>query len=90
MSCKCVFVCVRSGSSTAGSLGGRISRLILVDREVDLITPMLSQITFEGLIDEVTGIKSGGVPWTPKGMQAAACQSMCWIVIDVTCLGLAS
>jgi len=56
-----------SAQGLAGSLGGRISRLILVDREVDLITPMLSQITFEGLIDEVTGIKSGGVPWTPKG-----------------------
>lgn len=30
--------------------------LILIDREVDLITPMCSQLTFEGLIDEVYSI----------------------------------
>jgi hypothetical protein len=50
-----------------GGGGGRISRCVLIDREVDLITPMMSQITFEGLIDEVIGIRAGGVPWTPKG-----------------------
>lgn len=32
-----------------------------------MVTPMMSQITFEGLIDEVTGIKAGVVPWVPKG-----------------------
>ncbi len=41
--------------------------MILIDREVDLVTPMMTQITFEGLIDEVTGIKYGAVAWQPRG-----------------------
>uniref|UniRef100_A0A7S0YFR1 Sec1-like protein n=1 Tax=Polytomella parva TaxID=51329 RepID=A0A7S0YFR1_9CHLO len=45
---------------------GRIQRAVFLDREVDLVTPMLTQITFEGLIDEVTGIRQGGVPWAPN------------------------
>lgn len=36
-----------------------IDRLIILDREVDLITPCLSQLTYEGLIDEVLGIANG-------------------------------
>ena len=36
--------------------------LILIDREVDLITPMCSQLTFEGLIDEVYGIHLSALP----------------------------
>ncbi len=45
----------------------RIHRAILVDREVDLVTPLMSQITLEGLVDEVTGIRAGAVPWAPRG-----------------------
>ncbi|KAG2453701.1 hypothetical protein HYH02_001913 [Chlamydomonas schloesseri] len=58
-----------AGASGLG-LGGRIDRMILIDREVDLITPMMTQITFEGLIDEVTGIKHGTVPWVAKDKRA--------------------
>jgi hypothetical protein len=51
------------GAAGAGAGGpGRIGRLFLIDREVDLVTPMMTQITFEGLIDEVTGIRHGSVP----------------------------
>lgn len=45
----------------------RIHRAVLIDREVDLVTPMMSQITLEGLVDEVTGIHAGAVPWAPRG-----------------------
>ncbi|PNG99090.1 Vacuolar protein sorting-associated protein 33, partial [Tetrabaena socialis] len=55
----------------AGLGPGRIDRLILLDREVDLLTPMMTQITFEGLLDEVTGIKHGSVPWQPKDKRGA-------------------
>ncbi|KAL0480344.1 vacuolar protein sorting protein VPS33 [Acrasis kona] len=34
-----------------------INTLILIDRKVDLITPMVTQHTYEGLIDELFGIK---------------------------------
>jgi hypothetical protein len=44
-----------------GNDGGpaRIDRIILIDREVDLVTPLLTQITFEGLVDEVIGVTHG-------------------------------
>ncbi|ORX57239.1 vacuolar protein sorting-associated protein 33A-like protein [Piromyces finnis] len=39
-------------------LTSEIDSLIILDRSVDLITPMCTQLTYEGLIDEVYGIKS--------------------------------
>lgn len=33
-----------------------IDHLVLIDRSVDLMTPMVTQLTFEGLIDELFGI----------------------------------
>jgi hypothetical protein len=37
----------------------QIDSLIVLDRRADLITPLLTQLTYEGLIDEVVGIKNG-------------------------------
>jgi vacuolar protein sorting-associated protein 33A len=34
-----------------------IESLIVIDREVDYATPLLTQLTYEGLIDEVFGVK---------------------------------
>ena len=53
-------------SSTTSSSAPLISRMVMIDREVDLVTPMMTQISFEGLIDEVTGIKNGTVSWVPS------------------------
>lgn len=36
----------------------QISTLILIDRSVDLMTPLSTQLTYEGLIDEIYGIKN--------------------------------
>ncbi|XP_044508598.1 vacuolar protein-sorting-associated protein 33 homolog [Mangifera indica] len=38
-----------------------INTLILIDREVDMITPMCSQLTYEGLMDEFLHINNGSV-----------------------------
>ncbi|KAI4256524.1 MAG: hypothetical protein L6R42_006172, partial [Xanthoria sp. 1 TBL-2021] len=35
-----------------------IESLIIIDREVDMVTPLLTQLTYEGLIDEMFGIKN--------------------------------
>lgn len=35
-----------------------IESLIVIDREVDFATPLLTQLTYEGLIDEVVGISN--------------------------------
>ncbi|XP_058082259.1 vacuolar protein-sorting-associated protein 33 homolog isoform X3 [Magnolia sinica] len=38
-----------------------INTLILLDREVDMITPMCSQLTYEGLLDEFLRVNNGSV-----------------------------
>nr|XP_034919197.1 vacuolar protein-sorting-associated protein 33 homolog isoform X2 [Populus alba] len=38
-----------------------INTLILMDREVDMVTPMCSQLTYEGLLDEFLHINNGAV-----------------------------
>ncbi|CAH0549200.1 unnamed protein product [Brassicogethes aeneus] len=35
-----------------------IDQILLIDRSVDLITPLATQLTYEGLIDEIFGIKN--------------------------------
>ena len=51
-----------------GAAGGsRIDQLVLVDRVVDLISPMCTQLTYEGLIDETLHIKNGTVTTDTAG-----------------------
>lgn len=38
-----------------------IDSLIILDRRVDMITPLLTQLTYEGLVDELIGIKNSHV-----------------------------
>ena len=47
-----------------------IGRLVLVDRTVDLVTPMATQLTFEGLVDEVFGIQQGFVELDAEMVQS--------------------
>ncbi len=42
-----------------------IAELILLDRSCDLVTPMLSQLTYEGLVDENFGISNSIVELDP-------------------------
>jgi len=39
-----------------------IDNLILIDRNVDMITPFCTQLTYEGLIDEYFGIRNSLFP----------------------------
>jgi hypothetical protein len=36
-----------------------VDSLIIIDRSVDWVTPMCTQLTFEGLLDEYVGVKNG-------------------------------
>ena len=45
----------------------QIDSLIIIDREIDLITPLLTQTSFEGTIDEQIGIDYG-ICKPPKGL----------------------
>ena len=53
-------VAVDDPSSTL-SISQTIDSLIIIDRSVDLITPLCTQLTYEGLIDEVFGIRTSHV-----------------------------
>lgn len=37
---------------------GTIDSMIVLDRQVDMVTPMCTQLTYEGLVDEVIGIRN--------------------------------
>ena len=45
------------GQNQEPQLTPKIDNLIIIDRSVDLITPMMTQLTYEGLVDENFGIK---------------------------------
>lgn len=46
------------GSKMSLTPSNTIESLIIIDREVDYATPLLTQLTYEGLIDEVVGIQN--------------------------------
>ena len=39
-----------------------VDSLIIIDRSVDWVTPMCTQLTYEGMLDEFMGIKNGQYP----------------------------
>ncbi|XP_078410263.1 vacuolar protein sorting-associated protein 33A isoform X2 [Cetorhinus maximus] len=41
-------------------------KLLLLDRNVDLLTPLATQLTYEGLIDEIYGIQNTNVKLPPE------------------------
>ncbi|KAH9997774.1 Sec1-like protein [Russula compacta] len=62
-------------------LSDTFDSLIVIDRRVDMITPLLTQLTFEGLIDEVVHIRNShievpasllNVPSNPSQMQSGS------------------
>uniref|UniRef100_A0A3B3T9Q0 VPS33B late endosome and lysosome associated n=1 Tax=Paramormyrops kingsleyae TaxID=1676925 RepID=A0A3B3T9Q0_9TELE len=42
-----------------------IGTVFLVDRDVDFVTPLCSQVVYEGLVDDIFRIKCGSVEFTP-------------------------
>ncbi|KAG0228443.1 hypothetical protein BGW41_003421 [Actinomortierella wolfii] len=63
------------GMSQTMQLSQNIDSLIIIDRNVDLVTPLCTQLTYEGLIDELFHIKNSFVEVdaslaTPQSVQA--------------------
>jgi len=50
----------------------QIDRLLIIDRSTDLITPMLTQLTYEGLIDEAFSIKNTTILLPPEKFSDAS------------------
>ncbi|PFX32978.1 Vacuolar protein sorting-associated protein 33A [Stylophora pistillata] len=46
----------REAADTENQVSPQIDTLLLIDRNVDLLTPLFTQLTYEGLIDELYGI----------------------------------
>jgi vacuolar protein sorting-associated protein 33A len=49
-----------AGGSDSDNKQPPIQALLVIDRKVDLVTPMLTPLTYEGLIDDVLQIQVGG------------------------------
>ncbi|XP_052828009.1 vacuolar protein sorting-associated protein 33B [Octopus bimaculoides] len=43
-----------------------IGKLFIIDRDVDFVTPLSSQLTYEGILDETFGIQSGYIEFTKE------------------------
>lgn len=48
-----------SNLSSQRELTPQIDAVVFLDRSIDLLTPLSTQLTYEGLIDELYGIKHG-------------------------------
>ncbi|KAF7302551.1 hypothetical protein HMN09_00889600 [Mycena chlorophos] len=72
-----------STPETLQSESDKIDSLVILDRRVDMVTPLLTQLTYEGLVDELIGIKNSHVelpvslltPPPPPGSAPAASTS---------------
>ncbi|KAJ2936455.1 hypothetical protein H1R20_g632, partial [Candolleomyces eurysporus] len=67
-------------TDTGISYPANFDSLIVLDRTVDLITPLLTQLTYEGLLDEMIGIKNSHVELpvaliNPQASETAASSS---------------
>lgn len=45
---------------------GSIDTMIIIDRQIDMATPMCTQLTYEGLLDEVFGIEHAHIEVSPE------------------------
>lgn len=68
--------------------GRGIDLLILLDRAVDVVTPCCTQLTYEGLIDEVFGIVNGAVQLEPGGCAGMRLLHSALRCLDVSAPGL--
>ncbi len=63
--------------------GGQIDTLVLVDRTVDPLTPLCTQLTYEGLVDETLHIKNGVVQLGAEGVLVPHMFDDCVCMTDV-------
>ncbi|XP_054168828.1 vacuolar protein sorting-associated protein 33A-like [Oppia nitens] len=53
-------------ASNEPSITPQIDAILLIDRSVDLLTPMMQQSTYEGLLDEIYGISHSTIKVPPE------------------------
>ncbi|KAJ1960966.1 Vacuolar protein-sorting-associated protein 33 [Dipsacomyces acuminosporus] len=62
----------RASLSNELNLSSTFDSLVIIDRGIDLVTPLLTQLTYEGLISEVFGINNGSVTLASSSAAAAS------------------
>eukprot|EP00814_Leptocylindrus_danicus_P010028 CAMPEP_0116033804 /NCGR_PEP_ID=MMETSP0321-20121206/19213_1 /TAXON_ID=163516 /ORGANISM="Leptocylindrus danicus var. danicus, Strain B650" /LENGTH=694 /DNA_ID=CAMNT_0003509961 /DNA_START=24 /DNA_END=2109 /DNA_ORIENTATION=+ len=50
-----------NGGSAQDFIQSDIDAMIIMDRTLDLVTPMLTPLTYEGLVDDIIGMKNGHI-----------------------------
>ena len=58
-----------STSSSARAAEGEIDTVLLIDRAVDWVSPLVTPLTYEALVDEIVGINHGLVPVVPDAAE---------------------
>ncbi|CAH1801545.1 unnamed protein product, partial [Owenia fusiformis] len=56
----------RENAGNEAQISPQIDTLLLIDRAIDPLTPLLSQLTYEGLIDEIFSINNTSVKLPPE------------------------
>ncbi|GAA5858455.1 hypothetical protein JCM8547_007314 [Rhodosporidiobolus lusitaniae] len=64
-----------SAPSATPLASGTIDSMIVIDRQVDLVSPLCTQLTYEGLVDEVVGIRNSHVDVDPNLLNPAPAAS---------------
>ena len=62
-----------------------MSMLILIDRAIDPATPMCTQLTYEGLVDEMLAINNGVVQIEGPGDTVITCRLTLSFLTLLTC-----
>lgn len=57
------------GYSSSTFFGSEVEHAIIIDRDIDLVTPLLCQTTYEGVLAETLGISSSGT--TQNGLKVS-------------------
>ncbi|GAA5891327.1 hypothetical protein JCM6882_004658 [Rhodosporidiobolus microsporus] len=64
-----------SAPSSIPFASGTIDSMIVIDRQVDMVSALCTQLTYEGLVDEVVGIKNSHVDIDPNLLNPAPAAS---------------
>lgn len=67
----------REAADSENQVSPQIDSLLLIDREVDLLTPLFTQLTYEGLIDELYGIQNS------KSVTRKKCQNFALQMVSI-------
>ncbi|KAJ2711486.1 Vacuolar protein-sorting-associated protein 33, partial [Coemansia spiralis] len=60
------------GPSSPLAMSGTFDAVVIIDRAVDLVTPLLTQLTYEGLLSEVFGTTDGAVAVGDSGSSSSS------------------